>query len=95
MLYFVDVFYNMKCLRNTYFVGNILLNMKQMLVFIFIIFFFFGFKFWPLPGMNPGSVPDLKQRCKKKNLPKNEKQIERDRKIERKKKEQGNKKRKK
>ena len=57
ILYFVDVFYNMKCLRNTYFLNSILLNMKKMLVFIFIIFFF-GFKFWPPPGMNPGSVPE-------------------------------------
>ena len=28
--------YNIKCLRNTYFIYSILLNIKQMLVFIFI-----------------------------------------------------------
>ena len=39
MLYFVDVFYNMKCLKNIYFVCNFLLNMKLTLVFIFINFF--------------------------------------------------------
>ena len=57
MLYFVDVFYNMKCLRNTYFVCNILLNVKQMLVFIFIkeiLVLSFG-----TPDMNSGSVSEL------------------------------------
>ena len=57
MLYFIDVFYNMKCLRNTYFVCNILLNMKQMLVFIFIkkiLVLSFG-----PPDMNSGSVSEL------------------------------------
>ena len=39
MLYFVNVFYNMKCLKNIYFVCSFLLNMKLMLVFIFINFF--------------------------------------------------------
>ena len=39
-------FYNIKCLRNTYFICNIFLNIKQMLVFIFIKKN--CFKFWPL-----------------------------------------------
>ena len=56
MLYFVDVFYNIKCLKNTYFVCSILLNMKQMLVFIFINFFFLVLSFDP-PGTNLGFVP--------------------------------------
>ena len=46
--------YNIKCLRNIYFICSVLLSMKYMLVFIFIkkkILLSFG-----PPGLNPGSV---------------------------------------
>ena len=49
MFYFVDVFQNIKCLRNIYFIYSILLNMKQMLVFILFYFFFLVLSFPPRP----------------------------------------------
>ena len=57
MLYFVNVFYDMKCLRNTYFVCSIYFVEYEIDVSFYFHKFFFGFKLWPPTGMNPGSVP--------------------------------------